>query len=80
MSCGALGFGPDAIDAELERDATDAGERHAAACYAAIPTADAKRQAWETMAAGEQTIATFRATLGGFIDPDEPTEGVRLLQ
>jgi aminopeptidase N len=72
VSCGALGFGPDAIDAELERDATDAGERHAAACYAAIPTADAKRQAWETMAAGEQTIATFRATLGGFADPDQP--------
>jgi aminopeptidase N len=72
VSCGALGFGADAIDAELERDATDAGERHAAACRAAIPTAEAKRQAWETMTAGEQTIATFRATLGGFADPDQP--------
>src|SRR5207247_5056556 len=32
-------FGPGEINAELARDATDAGERHAAACRAAIPTA-----------------------------------------
>jgi aminopeptidase N len=65
-------FGPAAIDAELARDATDAGERHAAACRAAIPTAEAKREAWETMTGGEQTIAMFRATLSGFADPDQP--------
>ena len=35
--------GKDEIDAELARDATDAGERHAAACRAAIPTAEAKQ-------------------------------------
>ena len=35
--------GRDEIDAELARDATDAGERHAAACRAAIPTAEAKQ-------------------------------------
>jgi aminopeptidase N len=59
------------IDAELARDATDAGERHAAACRAAIPTADAKREAWETLTGGQLTIAMFRAMLAGFADPDQ---------
>ncbi len=64
--------GPQEIDAELARDATDAGERHAAACRAAIPTAEAKEQAWETLTGGELTIAMFRAMLSGFADPDQP--------
>ena len=64
--------GNDAIDAELARDATDAGERHAAACRAAIPTEQAKQEAWETMIAGDLTIAMFRAVLTGFADPDRP--------
>ncbi len=64
--------GKDEIDAELARDATDAGERHAAACRAAIPTAEAKQQSWETLIRGELTIAMFRAVLGGFADPDQP--------
>jgi aminopeptidase N len=64
--------GKDEIDAELARDATDAGERHAAACRAAIPTADAKREAWETLTGGQLTIAMFRAMLSGFADPDQP--------
>ena len=62
----------DEIDAELARDATDAGERHAAACRAAIPTAEAKQKAWETMIGGELTVAMFRAVLSGFADPDQP--------
>jgi aminopeptidase N len=66
------GFGPAEIDAELARDATDAGERHAATCRAAIPTAEAKREAWQALTGGELTIAMFRATLGGFVDPDQP--------
>ena len=70
MSRGARG--EDEIDAELARDATDAGERHAAACRAGIPTAEAKQQAWETLIAGELTLATFRAVLSGFADPDQP--------
>ncbi len=69
---GAGNFGPAAIDAELARDATDAGERHAATCRAAIPTPGAKDQSWETLTGGKQTIATFRATLAGFVDPDQP--------
>ena len=64
--------GKDEIDAELARDATDAGERHAAACRAAIPTAEAKQEAWDTLTGGELTIAMFRAALSGFVDPDQP--------
>ena len=64
--------GKDEIDAELARDATDAGERHAAACRAAIPTAEAKQEAWKTLIRGELTIAMFRAVLAGFADPDQP--------
>jgi len=60
------------IDAELARDATDAGERQAATCRAAIPSADGKRETWETLAGGKLTIAMFRATLAGFADPDQP--------
>jgi aminopeptidase N len=68
---GSHSFGPTEIDAELARDATDAGERHAATCRAAIPTAAAKREAWRMMVGGELTIAMFRAVLGGFADPDQ---------
>ena len=53
--------GEDAIDAELSRDATDAGERQAAGCRAAIPTVAAKRETWEALTDGKLTIAMFRA-------------------
>jgi aminopeptidase N len=69
---GPRNFGPAEIDAELARDATDAGERHAATCRAAIPSAEAKREAWRLLTGGEQTLAMFRATLAGFADPDQP--------
>jgi aminopeptidase N len=59
------------IDAELSADATDAGERHAATCRAAIPTAASKREAWETLTSGKLTIAMFRATMHGFLEPDQ---------
>jgi aminopeptidase N len=64
--------GEEAIDAELSRDATDAGERQAAGCRAAIPTLTAKRETWETLTDGKLTIAMFRATIIGFADPDQP--------
>jgi aminopeptidase N len=64
--------GEEAIDAELSRDATDAGERQAAGCRAAIPTLTAKRETWETLTGGKLTIAMFRATILGFADPDQP--------
>jgi aminopeptidase N len=63
--------GAEAIDAELSRDATDAGERQAAGCRAAIPQVDAKRETWEELTDGKLTIAMFRATIAGFVDPDQ---------
>jgi aminopeptidase N len=62
--------GPAEIDAELARDATDAGARHAAACRAAIPEPAAKEGAWAQITGGQLSNATFRATLDGFADPD----------
>jgi aminopeptidase N len=59
------------IAAELEKDATASGERHAAACEAAIPTPEAKAAAWEKIISGKLPNATFRATLGGFVEPDQ---------
>ncbi len=67
---GSGSFGSAEIDSELARDATDAGERHAATCRAAIPAAEAKREIWRTLIGGELNIATFRATLAGFVDLD----------
>ena len=64
-------LGEEAIDAELSADATDAGERQAAACRAAVPSIKVKRETWETLTDGKLTIAMFRATLAGFADPDQ---------
>ncbi|MDQ2873517.1 MAG: aminopeptidase N [Actinomycetota bacterium] len=64
-------LGTSAIDAEFARDPTDAGERHAAACRAAIPAPDAKQAAWRQLTGGELPLATFRAVLAGFADSDQ---------
>src|ERR1700729_1063555 len=64
-------LGEEAIDAELSSDATDAGERQAAACRAALPSVTAKRETWETLTDGKLTIAMFRSTLAGFGDADQ---------
>jgi aminopeptidase N len=69
VSLGASG--PDAVTAELGRDQTDAGERHAQTCLAAIPTAAAKREAWAAITGGALPNATFRAALRGFADLDQ---------
>ena len=37
------------IDAELARDRTNAGQRHAAACRASVPDAEHKAAAWRTL-------------------------------
>jgi aminopeptidase N len=51
----ATGRADDAqIDAELARDATDAGRRHAVACRAAIPDAEHKAAAWRLVAESEE--------------------------
>jgi aminopeptidase N len=59
------------IDAELARDATDAGERRAAAARAAVPDLASKQRVWDEIVAGRLPNAMFRATLTGFADPDQ---------
>jgi aminopeptidase N len=59
------------IEAELARDATDAGARRAATCRAAIPEPAAKEAAWEQITGGTLTNAMFRAVLDGFADSDQ---------
>ncbi len=60
------------IDAELERDPTAAGERHAAAARAARPTAEAKAMAWR-LATQDSGVANAvqAAVIGGFMQPDQ---------
>jgi aminopeptidase N len=57
----------DAIEAELRRDPTAAGERHAAAARAARPTAEAKAEAWR-LAVEDESLpnAVQAAVIGGF--------------
>ncbi|HVB42966.1 MAG TPA: aminopeptidase N [Streptosporangiaceae bacterium] len=63
--------GQDAIDAEHDRDRTDAGDRHAATCTAAIPDPAAKEAAWQLIVSGDLPNATFRAAVGGFQSADQ---------
>jgi len=59
------------IAAELERDRTDAGARHAAACRASIPEPEAKERAWNELVSWSLSNAMFRAALSGFQDRDQ---------
>jgi aminopeptidase N len=62
-----VGAGNSLIDAELERDPTDEGQRHAAAARAARPTAEAKEQVWASLMEDRAlALATMRAMMGGF--------------
>ncbi len=63
--------GPDEIEAELDRDRTDAGDRQAQRCLAAIPASGAKAEAWAKITGGSLPNAAFRATLRGFTGPDQ---------
>jgi aminopeptidase N len=63
--------GQDAIEAEHDRDRTDAGDRHALNCQAAIPDPAAKEAAWNQIVGGELPNAAFRAVLGGFSSADQ---------
>ncbi|GAA0933997.1 aminopeptidase N [Virgisporangium aurantiacum] len=60
------------IEAELALDPTATGERSAAQCRAAIPTAEAKSAAWERIVSGEVANHLARATIGGLQDPLHP--------
>jgi aminopeptidase N len=70
VSRGAAGAAQ--IEAELGRDATDAGARHAVACRASVPDPAAKEAAWAQIVSGTLPNATFRAMLAGFMDADQP--------
>ncbi|WP_433516726.1 aminopeptidase N [Nonomuraea sp. CA-143628] len=60
------------IDAELARDATATGERSAALCRAAIPTAEGKAAAWASIVGGKLANHIARTTVNGFQDPHHP--------
>jgi aminopeptidase N len=63
--------GQDAIDAEHDRDRTDAGDRHALSCQAAISDPAAKEAVWNQIVGGQLPNAAFRAALGGFRSADQ---------
>ncbi|MFD6416602.1 aminopeptidase N [Streptomyces sp. NPDC060194] len=60
------------IAAELTRDRTAAGERHAATARAARPTQAAKEEAWASVVEStELTNAVQEAVIGGFVQSDQ---------
>ncbi|MEV5276290.1 aminopeptidase N [Streptomyces sp. NPDC052811] len=60
------------IAAELERDRTAAGERHAATARAARPTPEAKAEAWAAVVEADTLPnAVQEAVIGGFVQPDQ---------
>ncbi|MFD7165147.1 aminopeptidase N [Streptomyces violascens] len=60
------------IAAELERDRTAAGERHAATARAARPTPEAKAEAWAAVVEGDTLPnAVQEAVIGGFVQTDQ---------
>ncbi|MER5644673.1 aminopeptidase N [Streptosporangium sp. NPDC002524] len=65
-------LGEEDIAQELLRDATATGERSAALCRAAIPTAQGKANAWAAITEGRLSGALLRSTLAGFMDPRHP--------
>ena len=69
VSRGAAGQG--AIESEHDRDQTDAGDRRALSCEAAIPDPAAKEAAWIRIVSGELPNASFRAALSGFYSADQ---------
>jgi aminopeptidase N len=62
--------GQEEIRAELERDATEAGRRNAAACRAAIPDAAEKQHAWDLLTGGTLGPESVRALARGFMLPE----------
>ncbi|MET8676308.1 aminopeptidase N [Streptomyces sp. NPDC004647] len=61
-----------AIAAELERDKTSAGERHAATARAARPTAEAKAEAWASVVESDKLPnAVQEAVIAGFVQTDQ---------
>jgi aminopeptidase N len=60
------------IEAELARDATDAGARHAMACRAAVPDAGHKAMAWRLLAETDDLgVLAAVETSRGFLQPEQ---------
>ena len=60
------------IDAEYERDRTASGEQFAARCRAALPSAEAKARAWQTIVTDANTSARLAdAVAMGFWQPEQ---------
>jgi aminopeptidase N len=60
-------IGDDVIEAEVERDPTDQGHRHAVAARALRPTAEAKEEAWRIIVEDDVVpLATRRSAIAGF--------------
>ncbi|WP_434582174.1 aminopeptidase N [Carbonactinospora thermoautotrophica] len=60
------------IDAELDRDNTAAGQRHAAGCRAARPTEQAKAEAWaSTVESADLPNAVQAAVISGFMQSNQ---------
>ncbi|MGW2558910.1 aminopeptidase N [Streptomyces sp. NPDC001514] len=65
-------FDEEEIAAELERDRTAAGERHAATARAARPTPEAKAEAWASVVESDKLPnAVQEAVIGGFVQTDQ---------
>ncbi|MFF8311271.1 aminopeptidase N [Streptomyces lydicus] len=61
-----------AVAAELERDRTSAGERHAATARAARPSAEAKAESWASVITSDKLPnAVQAAVIGGFVQTDQ---------
>ncbi|MDT3399977.1 aminopeptidase N [Streptomyces sp. B1866] len=61
-----------AIAAELDRDRTAAGERHAATARAARPTPEAKAEAWASVVESDKLPnAVQEAVIAGFVQTDQ---------
>ncbi len=58
------------IDEELARDPTDAGQRHAAACRAAIPDAEHKEAAWQLLTGDHLGPESLAIVAGDFTQPE----------
>ncbi len=71
LAAAGVADAPDLIAAEEQRDATDAGARHAAAARAAQPHPAPKAEAWSALVDGDLPLATMRAVMGGFRQPDQ---------
>ena len=60
-------IGDDVIEAEYRRDATDRGGRHAAAARAAMPSEEAKANAWRMVLEDtSQPLALVEEVMAGF--------------